>query len=75
MILNGRAEAWLEAGVKTWDLAPQKILLEEAGGRFTDLRGKVTIEAGHCIGSNGLLHDHLLAVLTDASSRLSSDIR
>ena len=37
MLLSGRAEIWLEAGVKIWDIAPQKILIEEAGGRFTAL--------------------------------------
>src|SRR5205085_325942 len=48
MLLNGRAEVWLEAGVKTWDIATHKILIEEAGGRFTSLDGLPTIELGHC---------------------------
>lgn len=60
MVLSGRAEAWLEAGVKIWDIAPQKILIEEAGGRYTDLAGASGIDGGNCIGSNGLVHDHVL---------------
>jgi histidinol-phosphatase len=74
MLLSGRAEIWLEAGVKTWDIAPQKILIEEAGGRFTSLDGLETIELGHCLGSNGKLHDEVLAVLAELSSTATSDI-
>jgi histidinol-phosphatase len=66
MVLTGRAEAWIEAGVKIWDLAPLKILVEEAGGRFTDLRGRPTHASGECVASNGLVHDHVLAGLAAA---------
>jgi histidinol-phosphatase len=64
MVLTGRAEAWVEAGVQIWDLAPMKILLEEAGGRFTDLAGRPTIASGNCIASNAALHEHVLAALS-----------
>jgi histidinol-phosphatase len=63
MLLAGRAEAWLEAGVKSWDLAALKILVEEAGGRFTDFAGRPTAEAGNCVASNGRVHEHVLGVL------------
>ena len=63
MVLDGRAEAFVEAGVQVWDIAPLKILVEEAGGRFTDLAGVATHTSGHCLASNGLVHDHLLASL------------
>lgn len=60
-VLTGRAEAWIEAGVQIWDLAPLKILVEEAGGRFTSLDGTATIAKGDCIASNGKVHDHIAA--------------
>lgn len=63
MLLQGRADAWLEAGVQAWDLAATKVLVEEAGGRFTDLSGRATLEAGHAVASNGRLHDFVLAAL------------
>lgn len=63
MLLNGRAEAWIEWGVKTWDLAPLKILVEEAGGKFTDMKGKLTHESGDAVGTNGLHHDRVLSAL------------
>jgi len=64
MLLAGRAEAWIEAGVKIWDLAPLKILVEEAGGAFTDFAGRPTVESGECVASNGLVHAHVLAALS-----------
>ena len=63
MVLTGRAEAWVEAGVQVWDIAPLQILAEEAGGRFTDLAGKATAASGNCLLSNGRVHDHVLRVL------------
>ena len=60
MVLTGRAEAWVEAGVQIWDLAPMKVLVEEAGGRFTDLAGAPTIASGNCIVSNRGVHESVL---------------
>jgi histidinol-phosphatase len=63
MVLTGRAEAFVEAGVQVWDIAPLKILIEEAGGRFTDLDGKATHLSGCCVASNRLVHQQVLEVL------------
>jgi histidinol-phosphatase len=63
MLLNGRAEAWLESGVRPWDLAPFAVMVEEAGGRFTNFEGVSTIESGAAVATNGALHEHVLATL------------
>jgi len=63
LVLQGQAEAWVEAGVQIWDLAPLQILVEEAGGTFTDLTGRPTHASGSCVASNGRVHDHVLAAL------------
>ncbi len=63
LVLSGRADVWLEAGVKVWDLAPLKVLVEEAGGRFTDFGGRPTVDGGTAVASNGRLHEHVLAAL------------
>ncbi len=63
LVLQGKAEAWVEAGVQLWDLGPLPILVEEAGGRFTDLDGRATIASGSCVLSNGLVHEHVLRAL------------
>ncbi|MCA8970957.1 MAG: inositol phosphatase [Planctomycetes bacterium] len=60
LVLEGRAEAYIEGGVKIWDLAPLPVLLEEAGGRFTDMTGSQNLELGNGIGTNGLVHEYVL---------------
>ena len=56
-----------EPGARVWDLAPLKIIVEEAGGRFTDLGGTATDDGGSAVTSNGLLHDEVLAALRGTS--------
>jgi histidinol-phosphatase len=63
MVLNGRAEAFVERGVNVWDLAPFKVLVEEAGGTFSDFAGRPTIERGEAILSNGRVHGHVVGRL------------
>jgi histidinol-phosphatase len=63
LVAEGKAEIYAETDVKPWDLAPAKIFVEEAGGRFTDLAGKDTIYGGHALATNGRVHDEALALL------------
>ena len=46
-----------------WDLAAPALIVEEAGGRFSDVRGAWTIGSGCAVYSNGRLHEPILAVL------------
>ncbi len=48
---------------KPWDLAPLGIMVEEAGGRSTSVRGERTIYTGQLISTNGKIHDEVLAIL------------
>ena len=63
LVARGQAEIAMEADLKPWDLAPIKILIEEAGGMFTDFDGKPTIYSGSALATNGLLHDAALSLL------------
>lgn len=63
LVAEGSAEAMLEGDISPWDIAAMLVIVEEAGGRLTDLGGNRTIEAGHSITSNGGLHEELLARL------------
>ena len=62
-IAEGKADVALATNVKVWDLAAAKILLEEAGGRLTDVRGEDSITRGTALASNGLLHQAALRLL------------
>ena len=44
----------IDIDLKPWDLAAIKIIVEEAGGRFTDFTGQPTAFGGSAIASNGL---------------------
>ena len=61
LIATGRAEAMVDPIVNPWDVAAVAPVIEEAGGRFSSWAGAYDIRAGHCIGSNGLVHDQVLA--------------
>lgn len=63
LVAEGKAEIAVEAYLKPWDLAPMKILIEEAGGKFTDFSGAPTIYSGTALATNGALHDRVLALL------------
>jgi histidinol-phosphatase len=63
LVLDGRAEVWIEGGVQPWDLAAPALLVAEAGGRFTDWTGAPTFEGGYGVASNGRLHDEILRAL------------
>jgi histidinol-phosphatase len=66
LVARGQAEVAVEADLKPWDLAPIKVLIEEAGGRFTDFEGRSTIYSGTALASNGRLHDAALTLLRSA---------
>ncbi len=63
LLLSGRADVWIEAGVKLWDLAALQVLVEEAGGRFTDFDGARSLAEGRAVASNALLHDAVVRAL------------
>jgi histidinol-phosphatase len=61
LVAEGAAEIAVDPAVSLWDLAAVKPIVEEAGGRFTDLAGVDTAAGGSGIASNGLVHDAALA--------------
>jgi histidinol-phosphatase len=60
MVAEGAVDVAAESVVSLWDLAALQIIVEEAGGRFTDLRGIRGAGHGTVLSSNGLLHDAAL---------------
>jgi histidinol-phosphatase len=63
LVAEGAAEIALDPDVKLWDLAALQVIVEEAGGRFTDLGGVRTADGGSGIATNGLVHDAALAIV------------
>jgi histidinol-phosphatase len=63
LIAEGVAEVGCEAIVSLWDLAAPQVIVEEAGGTFTDLGGVRTADGGDALATNGLLHEEALALI------------
>lgn len=62
LVATGRVEVMIDPILNVWDAAAVQPIIEEAGGRFTDWSGESRIDAGEAIGSNGLVHDAVLAL-------------
>jgi len=67
LVATGRVEAMVDPRMAVWDCAALKPLVEEAGGRFTNLAGESTHRGGSAISTNGLLHDQVLSLVRSAS--------
>ena len=63
LVAEGSADIAAEPVMNLWDNAPLKVIVEEAGGRFTDLDGNARIDGGSAVTTNGLLHDAVLEAL------------
>jgi histidinol-phosphatase len=46
--------------VKLWDIAALQIIVEEAGGVFTDLDGNARPDGGSVVCTNARLHQEVL---------------
>ncbi len=63
LVAEGAADVSCEAAVSLWDLAAPMVIVEEAGGRFTDLLGEPTADGGDALASNAHVHDAALAII------------
>ena len=59
LVAEGRIEAGSDTAMNEWDIAAPRLIVEEAGGRYT-------IDEGLYLASNGLLHDQLRELLLPA---------
>jgi histidinol-phosphatase len=62
LVADGSIDIAVEVGgLAVWDIAAVKVVVEQAGGRCTDVRGDARIDTGDIISTNGLLHDDVVA--------------
>jgi histidinol-phosphatase len=62
LVAEGAIEAALDWTSKPWDLAPLGIIVEEAGGRSTNVAEERTIYAGNFLSTNGRIHAEVLSL-------------
>lgn len=63
-VAAGRLDFFWEFGLKPWDMAAGILLVQEAGGRVTDMEGRPHSLTGseHLVADNGLLHDQIIEI-------------
>jgi histidinol-phosphatase len=65
LVSEGALDVAVDAiGLGVYDIAAVRLIVEEAGGRFTDRHGVVTHESNSAISTNGVLHETVLARLS-----------
>src|SRR5215831_7640503 len=69
LVAEGAVDISAESEVSLWDLAAVQVIVQEAGGIFSDLAGNMTPEGGSVLCTNGQLHDEVLDVLSRRPDR------
>jgi histidinol-phosphatase len=64
LVAEGAVDVAAEPELALHDMAAVSVIVEEAGGRFTDLDGKDGPLGANAVASNGLLHAEVLSLLT-----------
>jgi len=73
LVAEGALDLAIDAvGVAVYDIAAVRVIVEEAGGRFTDRFGRATHEQPSAISSNGHLHDEIVARLAQGRMKQNS---
>jgi len=65
LVAEGAIDIAVEPEVAYWDMAPISIIVDEAGGRFTDLNGNPRADGGSGVATNGVLHGEVLRALSE----------
>jgi histidinol-phosphatase len=69
LVAEGAVDGAVDSiGVSVWDLAAVRVIVEEAGGWFSDRSGVARLDGGSAVSSNGVLHGDLLAALATQST-------
>jgi len=65
-VASGRFDGFYEHKLQAWDSAAGFLIVEEAGGRVSDFRGKkYSPYQPHIVATNGKIHDELLKWIKD----------
>ncbi len=63
-VAAGRFDGFWERGIQAWDMAAGVLMVEEAGGKVTDITGKpFDLMAENALASNGKVHGAVFRIL------------
>ncbi len=67
-VAAGRLDGFYEHKLEPWDSAAGKLMVEEAGGKVTDLEGNTfSIYQHRILATNGKIHDEMVKVINGGS--------
>ena len=62
----GRLDGFWEFGLKPWDMAAGRLLVAEAGGRVSDMRGRPhDFNSPHLLADNSHLHEQIVEIFSE----------
>jgi myo-inositol-1(or 4)-monophosphatase len=65
-VAAGRLDGFWESDLKAWDIAGGSLIVAEAGGRVSTMRGEpFSSRSGQVLATNTLLHEAMLAVIRE----------
>lgn len=74
MVARGWLDGYWEADIEAWDLSAGALLVEEAGGRVTDITGGPFVsDTGRALATNGAIHVEMLEQLALVRARREGD--
>ncbi len=63
-VAAGRFDGFWERGIQAWDMAAGVLMVQEAGGKVTDISGKpFDLFAENALATNGKIHGHIFKIL------------
>jgi myo-inositol-1(or 4)-monophosphatase len=65
-VASGRLDGFWEFGLNPWDMAAGMLLVEEAGGKCSDMRGEpARLRGPHLLADNGAIHAGMLEIFSE----------
>ncbi|MET9882635.1 inositol monophosphatase family protein [Streptomyces sp. NPDC006430] len=73
LVAEGAADGALSVGTSVWDVAAPSLIVEEAGGSWSDLDAGLRLDSGAVLTSNGVLHEPILRGVRAACATVDED--
>ena len=68
-VASGRSDGFWEFSLNPWDMAAGVLMVEEAGGRISDMRGnRHQLTSRHILATNGKIHEPVLGIFGEVFS-------
>ena len=75
LVATGRADIMVDDVISDWDGAALMPIINEAGGAFTDWKGRTTAFGGDAIATNALLADAVRDILVSPAAGNAMPVR